>query len=142
MTGNVPPNSSDANGANDAHHGEATNPAAAPQGESLAAGDQHTDGAARALHVDATAREPRDHASPDTFEGDDDERHDAAPPGSSPRASAAERHIENNAESNFTLGLTAGQERAIVALMAEPSIAKAARSANVGEPAWAPSRPQ
>lgn len=127
MTGDLPTNPSDANGADVPHHGEATNPAADPQGESLGGGDQHVDGAARDLHGEAPI--PVD----DTFEGDDDERHDAAPPGSSPRASAAERHIENNAESNFTLGLTAGQERAIVALMAEPSIAKAARSANVGE---------
>ena len=133
MTGSLPPNPSDPSGANDANHGAVPNSPAAPKGESLAGGDQHLDGAARNLHVDATAREPRDHAAPDTFEGDDDERHDAAPPGSSPRASAAERHIENNAESNFTLGLTAGQERAIIALMAEPSIAKAARTANVGE---------
>lgn len=130
MTGDLPPNPSDAHGADVPHHashGEISNSPAAPKGESLAGGDQHVDGAARDLHVDATARKPHDHAAPDTFEGDDDERYDAVSPASSPRAP------EHHAEGAPTAGLTAGQERAIIALMAEPSIAKAARSANVGE---------
>ncbi|MFO0836109.1 MAG: hypothetical protein U0638_14145 [Phycisphaerales bacterium] len=106
MAGDPPTNAPGAPGANVPHHGQNAEP---PKGESLGR-DLHEDSAPRELHEGA-------------FEGEVDERYDAAPPPPYGNPTGVRR----------AAGLTSGQERAIIALMAEPSIAKAARTANVGE---------
>lgn len=121
MAGDPPTNVPGFPGANGGNDGQNVEP---PKGESLGSDPHERDPAPHVdAHdaIDAAARADADRA--DAFEGEVDERYDAAPPPPYGHPSGVRR----------SAGLTSGQERAIIALMAEPSIAKAARTANVGE---------
>ena len=121
MAADLPPNRPDASGANVPHPGQNVEPS---KGDSLGSDPHGRDPAPHEeAHdaIDAAARADADRS--DAFEGEVDERYDAAPPPPYGHPTGVRR----------SAGLTAGQERAIIALMAEPSIAKAARTANVGE---------